>query len=303
MATREKISNNAISYLVSSLDDSETGVEVTDATNFPSSGRFVIIIDNEIMYVTAVAGNVFTVVRGHENTTAIAHTSGAIVAHIISAGAWQRYCRDSVPFFDDANRYPYNRCEDASGNTLTAASFTAGNQGSSALTDLDCGGIELFIPADGGNDLRAWYKSAPTAPYKITACFLGYPGKGNNGTTLGAQFGMGFYDAVSGKVHYLDYAAGLEEFSVTYWPSFTNYGSQTFTDARDVGGNPVWFQVEDDGTNLKYYISHNGITFQQIYTELHTATLDNQPNNVLFGGNDNRNINGFYVSLLSWIEE
>jgi hypothetical protein len=61
---------------------------VSAAAPFPQTAQFRIIIDSEIMIVTAGAGTTtWTVTRGAENTTAATHLSGAAVTHILTAGA------------------------------------------------------------------------------------------------------------------------------------------------------------------------------------------------------------------------
>lgn len=56
---------------------------------FSQQGNFRIVCDNEIMLVTSVAGNVFTVSRGKEGTTAAAHSIGAAVGQILTAASHQ----------------------------------------------------------------------------------------------------------------------------------------------------------------------------------------------------------------------
>ena len=68
--------------LAEALDASETGVDVTTRSNFPSSGSFEILVDSERMIVTAGAGTgagTLTVVRGAHGTTAATHSNGATV--------------------------------------------------------------------------------------------------------------------------------------------------------------------------------------------------------------------------------
>jgi hypothetical protein len=68
------------------LDSSETTVTVTDGSVFPSSGNFAVVVDDEIMHVTARSSNDLTVVRGAESTTAAEHANGANIAQVITAG-------------------------------------------------------------------------------------------------------------------------------------------------------------------------------------------------------------------------
>jgi hypothetical protein len=44
-----------------------------------------------------------------------------------------------------------------------------------------------------------------------------------------------------------------------------------------VAYGPVWFRIQDDGTNMFYFMSHDGINFIQLFTESDTAFLPVQP--------------------------
>jgi len=61
------------------LDASETGVDVIDETGMTTEGD-VILIDNELMLITASADdNTITVTRGHSGTTVATHDNGSLV--------------------------------------------------------------------------------------------------------------------------------------------------------------------------------------------------------------------------------
>lgn len=59
------------------LDATETGVDVTAGSDFDVLDT--ILVDSEQMYVTAIASNSLTVVRGVNGTTAATHLTGATV--------------------------------------------------------------------------------------------------------------------------------------------------------------------------------------------------------------------------------
>ncbi|MEO8494829.1 MAG: peptidylprolyl isomerase, partial [Planctomycetota bacterium] len=59
-----------------------TSLTVTDASKFPSSTPFEVQIETEMLRVTAVTGNVLTVVRGINGTTAAAHAAAVQVAKV-----------------------------------------------------------------------------------------------------------------------------------------------------------------------------------------------------------------------------
>jgi len=86
----EQLANFGHTTLAEALDDSETGVDVTAGSVFPASGDFRVLVDSEIMKVTARATNTLTVERGAEGTTAASHSNGAdIDARLTAEGLRQ----------------------------------------------------------------------------------------------------------------------------------------------------------------------------------------------------------------------
>lgn len=77
--------NFGLSTLSETLDGSETDVDVVNASSFPTSGDFVINVEGELMKVTAVSSNTFTVERGAEGTDAVSHPLGAQVKNVLTA--------------------------------------------------------------------------------------------------------------------------------------------------------------------------------------------------------------------------
>lgn len=81
------IANNATTTLNGAITAGATTIVVASSSGFPSSGNFVILIDTELMLVTAGNGTTsWTVTRALEGTTAAAHSNGATVANVISQG-------------------------------------------------------------------------------------------------------------------------------------------------------------------------------------------------------------------------
>ena len=85
----EQFANNAATTLDAAITTvGETSITVTAYTGFPGSAQFRILIDSEIMLVTAGAGTAtWTVTRGVEGSTAATHLDEAVVTHILTAGA------------------------------------------------------------------------------------------------------------------------------------------------------------------------------------------------------------------------
>jgi hypothetical protein len=94
--TRKWSSISAETSLSANITSSQTTMVVTNATNLlggvnpaglSTTNDFVVVIDpdtssEEIVRVTAAAGNLLTIIRGHDSSTAKIHTSGAAVRHM-----------------------------------------------------------------------------------------------------------------------------------------------------------------------------------------------------------------------------
>src|SRR3954464_10225611 len=95
----EQFANRSTTTLSSGINNVTTTIPVVDFTTFPGSTPFRIIIDSEVMLVTAGAGsNTWTAIRGYEGTSAVSHSSGAIVKHTLTAGGLIGFQRDLLTF-------------------------------------------------------------------------------------------------------------------------------------------------------------------------------------------------------------
>lgn len=68
----------------------DTSITVDNASGFPTQFPYTIIIDpglvtEEVCDVSAAVGNILTISRGVDSTTAVAHSAGAVVWHGVSA--------------------------------------------------------------------------------------------------------------------------------------------------------------------------------------------------------------------------
>ena len=84
------------------LNSSDLTVIISDVSSFPTSGDFLSTMWNEstfpdpcddpkaeIVKVTGVSGNTFTIERGQEDTTGKAHANGQTIAMLITAGTFE----------------------------------------------------------------------------------------------------------------------------------------------------------------------------------------------------------------------
>lgn len=93
MAT-ERFANNSASTITLAMDAVVGFCQVSSNAVFPPQPQFRILVDNEIMLVTAVVGNIFTVTRGAEGTIPTPHTAGTAVFHVLTAGALAKMAQD-----------------------------------------------------------------------------------------------------------------------------------------------------------------------------------------------------------------
>jgi hypothetical protein len=95
---RLKSANFAVTELKNSINDSVTSLTVNDASLFPSEGPFMILVHDstpgfagvkELMEVGSINKNTNTlsdILRGRENTPPVAHSAGARVECVWTAG-------------------------------------------------------------------------------------------------------------------------------------------------------------------------------------------------------------------------
>lgn len=148
-----------------------------------------------------------------------------------------------------------------------AASLTGVNLGSSTVVDHVNGPLSLVVPGNNSADqMRELTAPVPSgAPFTVTGKLDCMPAQ-NNGNFCGVFIGnaaqrfTGFGLQNDGGTNFSVIRASF----VTSGPGLI--GSWSYN------GNPKWFRIYDDGTNLIYYISSNGADWSQVYTETVAST-------------------------------
>jgi hypothetical protein len=273
---REVLKNNTASTLNGGINNSTTSITVTNGAVFPSVGNFRIIIDDEIILVTARATHVLTVVRGAEGTAAASHSDSAVVTHILTADALERMGKDNVPLWGSPP--PLNKLVAADGVTLlTSADFTWTNQGGATLTDHN-GSLTLRVPQGSGANFRIARRAAPTPPYSLTVgfqCFCPRDTSANNGSPL---LGLAWRQSTSGKFHSFGFnsqATSVMRLVSEDWTDEATYaGTSRLLLSHSIWMQSVqWVKLEDDNTDLKYYVSPDGIEWVQLLSHARDAFL------------------------------
>jgi hypothetical protein len=103
----EQFANNAASTLNGSITSGALSLTVNTPNPFPTSPQFRLLLGStsatgEIVLVTAVATNTFTILRAQEGTTAQAWGNTTVVTHVLTAGAVNQQKTDvlaSTPVF------------------------------------------------------------------------------------------------------------------------------------------------------------------------------------------------------------
>lgn len=314
----EQFSNLGSTTLAAAISSSNVSLTVSSASNFSSSGNFRILIDNELIEVTAVSGTTFTVTRGIEGTTAASHSTGATVTQVLTAGGLNQTFGDrfqvgaiaSLPAAGVAGRI-YRASDDAytlfdNGSAWLAygptfpltppvwTGYSWTNQGSATLTQKTNGSTLFSGGWQNGDNLRMYLKAYPSTPFTYTIGILStiFAFNTNN------RCGLILYDSGSGKsVDLALFAAQTApQIILGKWNSLSSYNSNYtpwsgFSQlALPMSSAMLFLRFNDDGTYRNWYISLDNLTYWQIYqvsntdfvTPNHIGVFIN-PNNVTSG--------------------
>lgn len=290
---REQTKNNATTTLNGSITNSATSITVTSGSVFPSTGNFRLVCEDEIMICTARSSNTLTVTRGAEGTTGASHADLKTITHVLTSDGFDRLGKDSVALWGDSTLAPLNRLVASNGTTLlTSSDFTWTNQGTASVADYN-GTIALRAPSTSNDQHRILTVAVPSAPWTcIMAVTIFLPGPA---TSTNCQLGTAIRESGTGKI----YSFGLNRqsgnamrFAIDKW---TN---NTFNSTPFIANNPicvpqiVWFKVEDNNTNLIFYVSTDGVEWIQLFSESRTTHMAGAPDQIGISANNGSDTNG-----------
>lgn len=331
----EEFGNFAQTTLASGISSGSSTVSLTDASKFPLSGTFHLLIDDEILFVTDGSTYPYPVSRGREGTTADSHSSGATVTLSVTVEALDNFREDACEsgIYASAPASPihggriwlstdslFHVLDDetdggGSGNVFTygplrkltlpdLASYSWVNQGS-AFSDDSNGALVLGI-ANGSNadNLRMLVKNIPATPFSITACIRVLWGDRDF-----LSGGIGLYESATGKFeglqfnHSSDVNAAID---LSKWNSPTvGWNSNRVNFA--ISEHPAqidWLKLYHDGTNIHAYFSVNGFNWYEIasFAKNNFLTTDADQYALYINTNNTGGIAGVWASYIS-IEE
>lgn len=124
----ENIANDVQGLLNAAIaDGTTTAITTTGATGFPAA-NFRIRIDNELMLVTSTGtGTNWTVTRGVESSTGVAHANGTPIIHVLTAGGIKQWLADG--FAPITNSLAADVSCNVAANFFDAASVSQGSVG------------------------------------------------------------------------------------------------------------------------------------------------------------------------------
>jgi hypothetical protein len=311
---KEQFRNEAVNTIAEDLDNSETVVTVSDGSVFPSSGNFRVRVDDEIMICTSRSTNDLTVIRGQESTSAVTHSNGAAISLVLTAASIDRHLQD-YDFMVGYSQPALAKLVDDDGSTLlTAASFTDVNAGGSDSKTDQNGTILLRKATQAGVSAYALVRTAPSTPYLYIGAFRAL--LLIEATSVDkATFGMCFRESSTGKLTTLEIgtegtASGGPRY--LFWSVVNRSGptsagtviagSPTFN-LVPIGCNAFWQRIEDDGTNLKFYLSMDGVNWIQIHSVGRTTHMAGGPNQVGWYVDNASNSKEILVRLAHWSKE
>jgi hypothetical protein len=262
-----------VTTLNGAINASVTSITVDDGSVFPADGDFRVKCQNEVMLVTDRATNVLTVVRGVDDSTGASHGNGTQIAAVGSRDNLNRWTNDlgcggrggSENIGDEPPRSLWNATTQA---RLSASDFTWVNQGSATLAD---SGDGLYMEApttnDNAHNQRIAVITAPSTPWSLTVCFFI-----NYGATYDTwdYFGLVARESGTGELYTWRSLPWFGK-SVQHYNSPTSINTTLVTE--DVTRAYSWFCITDDGTDIIFRHSTNGVQFFTITSESRTARL------------------------------
>lgn len=294
----EKFANRPEAEVDSAYTATDTTLTVDDASPFPSTGVFRVILNNTeqtIFRVDSVAGNVFTgVAEEFDGNAAI----GVTVKIVASKGAAERFIQSpdagDIAAYGGAagvDRYgPIHKIGDP-----TLPSWAWQNQGTAAVVEAN--GIVFFSVPSASTSIRSRIISTPATPWTVTILMR------SNALAASAQYaGLVLRESATGELYifYLLVNGTLQAVKFTNDTTFSAVGALN-------GAAPIlaqhwhWLRITDNGTNLLFSISTDGVNFVQRGSEGRTVFMAGGPNQFGIFGNVDSAAAAFTFSVASWI--
>lgn len=158
-----------------------------------------------------------------------------------------------------------------------AANFSWVNQGTASVTSAN-GARTISGPGAAGTNCRVQVASAPgSTPWTCDALVSIITQNGS------PRAGFILRESATGKMLSCGAGgAGTYVIDIDRWASATSFSttSGAYSSTTPVFSNGFWVRGADDGTNVKFFISPDGFTWVEIYSESRTAFFTTAPDQV-----------------------
>jgi hypothetical protein len=135
------------------------------------------------------------------------------------------------------------------------------NQGGATVAENAVGTSIKALSAGGVANVVGLYKPAPAPPYKITTLIAA--------TRTGSDYsavGIGWYDG-SAKLHLFgNYLLGGGSSLVIQKRNDPHSNASNDASASNSPSQPIWLQIEDDGINVSFNYSQDGVNFLTLFS-------------------------------------
>lgn len=294
----ERFANNASTTLNGSINNSTTTVVVSSAVGFPTSGNFRILVDSELMLVTAVSGNTFTVTRAIESTGAASHTSGVNITHIITAGGLGQYLSEhgGSPGYLPSSVPVLN---------LTSTSFTQINVTHATIVDT-AGEISVRM----ANAIGTGHSNYDIAIFwrpMTTTVQVGFAlSTTSSGTGSEPGVGIGLMHAGQNNLEALHVCCNGSSgigFNVRRWTDANTWDTDIINTVAVTPSDLMWLQIHDDGTDFVYSFSNNGLDWIETWRHAKADYFSGVPDRVFFSCHNYQNVDrNMLGNILHWSE-
>jgi hypothetical protein len=294
----EKFANLAETTLASDYTSGGASITVASATGFPTTGVFRVRLGNTaktIYRVDSVAGAVFT--GGAEANDGNA-TTGQTAVNVATRAVAERFVQspdaDDIALYGGvsaADRYgPINKI----GNPTTPA-WAWQNQGGASVVEAN--GIVFFSTPSASTSIRSRLISTPATPWTATILLR------SNGLTAGTNYcGLVLRESGTSKlyIYYLLVNGTLQAVKFTNDTTFSAVGAVNVA-APILAQHWHWLRITDNGTNLLFSLSTDGVNFVQFGSEGRTVFMAAGPNQFGLFGNVDSGAAAFTASFASWL--